>query len=151
MNTNEAIAFFKSLLIKTNKKSEKRAYESFIAILSDLKDKNLTNEELHSIETELDKLKLIMDTETEKKYLSKKLANFKKYLKDEFSLVSQGYYTAIGMSLGMCFGVAIGSSIGGSSGTALGVTFGMLIGLLIGKTKDDETKKQNRTLRTKLN
>ena len=151
MNTNEAIAFFKSLLIKTNKKSEKRAYESFIAILSDLKDKNLTNEELYSIETELDKLKLIMDTETEKKYLSKKLANFKKYLKDEFSLVSQGYYTAIGMSLGMCFGVAIGSSIGGSSGTALGVAFGMLIGLMIGKTKDDEVKKQNRTLRTKLN
>jgi tetrahydromethanopterin S-methyltransferase subunit G len=150
MNTNEAIAFFKSLLIKTNKKSEKRAYESFIAILSDLKDKNLTTEELYSIETELDKLKSIMNTENEKKYLSKKLANFKKYLKDEFSLVSQGYYTAIGMSLGMCFGVAIGSSIGGSSGTALGVAFGMLIGLMIGKTKDDEVKKQNRTLRTKL-
>jgi hypothetical protein len=107
MNTNEAIAFFKSLLIKTNKKSEKRAYESFIAILSDLKDKNLTTEELYSIETELDKLKSIMNTENEKKYLSKKLANFKKYLKDEFSLVSQGYYTAIGMSLGMCFGVAL--------------------------------------------
>jgi tetrahydromethanopterin S-methyltransferase subunit G len=150
MNTNEVITFFKSLLIKTNKKSEKRAYESFIAILSDLKDKNLTTEELYSIETELDKLKSIMNTETEKKYLSKKLANFKKYLKDEFSLVSQGYYTAIGMSLGMCFGVAIGSSIGGSSGTALGVAFGMLIGLMIGKTKDDEVKKQNRTLRTKL-
>jgi TPP-dependent 2-oxoacid decarboxylase len=151
MTISKTTEFFKERLTKTNKKSEKRVYESFIAIISDLKDKNLTNEELHSIETELDKLKSIMDTETEKKYLSKKLAKFKKYLKDEFSLVSQGYYTAIGMSLGMCFGVAIGSSIGGSSGTALGVTFGMLIGLLIGKTKDDEMKKQNRTLRTKLN
>lgn len=71
-------------------------------------------------------------------------------MKDELSLISEGYYTAIGMSLGMSFGVAIGASFGESTGIALGISLGMLIGLAIGRNKDAEAEKQGRVLKTKL-
>jgi hypothetical protein len=149
MNISEAITFLKSILYKTNKKSEIKIYENFVAILTSLKSRDLTNEQLKLIEEELSSLNLKANPENNKKYLKRKLAEFKKYLKDEFSLIPEGYYTAIGMSLGMSFGVAIGVSFGESTGIALGISMGMLIGLVIGRRKDEEAKKQNRVLRTK--
>jgi hypothetical protein len=70
------------------------------------------------------------------------LNEFKKYLKDKFSLISKGYYTAIGISLGVAFGAAFGSIYGLGNG----LTLGMLIGLVIGAILDSEAKKQNRVL-----
>ncbi len=150
MNINEATDFFKSILTDTDKKSEIKVYESFIAILSDLKDRELTEEQLQSIEVELKSLKLNAYPENKKKYFNKKLNAFKNYLKKELSLISEGYYTAIGLSLGMSFGVAIGAGLGESLGVSLGISLGMIIGLIIGVSKDTEAKKQNRVLKTKL-
>ena len=150
MNINDAVAFFKNLLIKTDKKSEIKTYENFIAILTSLKSRDLSPEQLSLIEEELGSLNLNANLENNRKHYKRKLSEFKKYLKDEFSLITEGYYTAIGMCLGMCFGVAIGTSLG-ASGTSMGLTLGMLIGLVIGRSKDDEAKKQNRVLRTKFN
>ena len=78
--------------------------------------------------------------------LRKSCANI---VKEEFSLISEGYYTALGMSLGMCFGVAIGAGFGGAS-VSVGVSLGMLIGLVIGRTKDVEAEKQNSQMKQKL-
>lgn len=150
MNINKALGFFENLLTETDNKREIKVYKSFIAILTDLQNRNLTEAELLSIEKELDSLKLNANPEKKKRYFSKKLTAFKSYLKKEFSLISGGYYTAIGMSLGMCFGVAIGSSFGESLGISMGLSFGMFIGLIIGIAKDAEAKKQNRVLRTKF-
>ena len=150
MTINDTINFFESLLTQTDKKSEIKVYENFIAILSNLKNRELTIEQLQSIEEELETLDLKSNPENKKRYFSKKLNEFKKYLKDELSLISEGYYTAIGMSLGMSFGVAIGASFGGSTGIALGISIGMLIGLVIGRNKDAEAEKQGRVLKTKL-
>lgn len=150
MTINNTITFFESLLIQTDKKSEIKIYENFVSILSDLKDRELTEEQFQSIEEELDNLKLKSNPENKKRYFSKKLAEIKKYLKDELSLISEGYYTAIGIGLGMSFGIAIGASFGESTGIALGITFGMIIGLVIGRYKDAEAEKQGRVLKTKL-
>jgi len=150
MSINEALGFFENLLTETDNKREIKVHKSFIAILTDLINRNLTEEQLFSIGNELDSLKLNANPENKKRYFSKKLTAFKKYLKDELSLISEGYYTAIGMSLGMSFGVAIGASFGESTGIALGISFGMIIGLVIGKTKDVEAEKQGRVLKTKF-
>ncbi len=150
MTINDTIKFFESLLIQTDKKSEIKIYENFIATLSDLSDRELTEEQFQSIEVELDNLKLKSNPKNKKRYFSKKLNEFKKYLQKELSLISEGYYTAICMSMGMCFGVAFGASFGESTGIALGVSFGMLIGLTIGRVMDAEAKKQGRVLKTKL-
>ena len=150
MTINDTIKFFESLLIQTDKKSEIKIYENFIATLSDLSDRELTEEQFQSIEIALETLNLKSNPKNKKRYFSKKLNEFKKYLQKELSLISEGYYTAICMSMGMCFGVAFGASFGESTGIALGVSFGMLIGLTIGRVMDAEAKKQGRVLKTKL-
>ena len=148
MTIHHPLTFFESLLKRTDKKSEMKVYKNFIAILSALNNRELTEQQYLSIEKELDNLKLNSNPENKKRYFSKKLNEFKKYLKDELSLVSEGFYTAIGMSMGMSFGVAIGASFGESTGIALGISIGMLIGLAIGRKKDAEAEKQGRVLKT---
>ncbi len=150
MTIIETLGFFKKLLKETDIKREIRVYKKFITILSNLKSRSLTDEEMLSIENELKLLDLKSNPKNKRKYFSKKLTAFQTYLKEEFSLISEGYYTAIGMSLGMCFGVAIGTSFG-SSGTSMGLAIGMLIGIVVGRTMDLEAEKQNRVLRTKIN
>ena len=149
MTIIEASNFFKGLLKEAKSKREIRVYKSFNTILSNLKSRDLTEDELLSIEKELNTLKIKANPVNKRKYFSKKLSAFKAYLKEEFSLIPEGYYTAIGMSLGMCFGVAIGTSFGASS-TSIGLAMGMLIGLAIGRIKDMEAEKQNRVLETKI-
>jgi len=150
MTIIEASSFFEKLLKEANNKREIRVYKSFNTILSNLRNRDLTEDELMSIETELKTFDLKSNPENKRKYFSKKLSDFKAYLKEEFSLITEGYYTALGMSLGMCFGVAIGTSFGAPS-TSIGLAVGMAIGLAIGRNKDLEAEKQNRVLRTKIN
>ena len=151
MTINNTIIFFKSILTQTIKKSEIKIYENFIGILSDLKNRDLTKEQLRCIEEELENLKLKEIPENRKKYFRRKLNEFQKYLKDEFSLTTKGYYESIGMSMGMVFGISIGASIfGADSGVSTGLMFGMLIGFVIGRNMDSEAEKQNRVLKTKL-
>jgi hypothetical protein len=151
MNIIEASAFFKGLLNETYNKREIKVYKNFMAILLNLKNRNLTEEQLLLVEDKIRTLNLKSNPENRKRYFSKKLNEFKKYLKDEFSLISEGYYKAIGIGIGMSFGVAIGSSFGGSNGVAFGISIGMLIGLIIGRNKDAEAEKENRVLKTKIN
>jgi len=151
MNIYEASDFLNSLIAETDKKSEIKVYQNFLGILTALKNKELTPGELSSIEGELELLKLKEYPENKKKYLKQKLNEFKKYLKAEFSFISEGYYTAIGLSLGMCFGVAPGISVfGPESGVGFGISLGMIIGLIIGRIIDSEAEKQNRVLKTTL-
>lgn len=151
MTINNAIIFFKSILTQTIKKSEIKIYKNFIGILSDLKNRDLTKEQLRCIEEELENLKLKEIRENRKKYFRRKLNEFQKYLKDEFSLTTKGYYESIGMSMGMVFGISIGASIfGAGSGVSTGLMFGMLIGFIIGRYMDSEAEKKNLVLKTKL-
>jgi len=148
MNINEASDLLKDLVSQTDRKSELKIYHNFIGILTALKNRDLTREEARSIEEELDLLKLKEYPENKKKYLRRKLNEFKIYLKAEFSLISEGYYTGIGLALGMSFGVAIGASIfGPSSGSGLGISLGMVVGLIIGRTMDSKAEKENRVLK----
>jgi hypothetical protein len=151
MKINEASDFFESLINKAGKKSEIKIYESFVGILSDLKNKNLTENQLQSIEEELDGLELNSNPGNKKKYYRKKLSGFKTYLKDKFSLITEGYYTAIGMSLGVSFGVVFGTIFKETIGISIGIAIGMFIGLIFGKYLDSEAEKQNRVLKAKLN
>ena len=147
MKLYAALNIFEALIIETDSKSEIKIYESFIEIIAGLESRNFEDDELQDIEDQLDMLELDSNPRNRKKYFGKSLSEFKKYLKEEHFLISEGYYTAIGMALGLAFGVAFGSAIGVSNG----LIFGMLIGLAIGASKDSEAKKQNRVLKTTLN
>ncbi len=149
MKLNEAFDLLEGLLTKTVKKSEINIYKSFIAILTGLKNRNLSLEELNSIEKELDHLKPVINSDNKKKHIRKILNSFKIFLKEKLSLVTEGYYTAIGMVLGMSFGVAIGTAINVPIGLTMGISIGMIIGLVIGRNMDLKAEKENRVIKTK--
>ncbi len=146
MTITETTNFFKSVLNATDKNREIKIYKSFIKILSSLEQRELSDDEILSIENEIETLKLKSNPENKRKYYGKALKTFKGYLKAEFSLVTEGYYMTLGMCLGMCFGSAVGT-VFGTYGTSMGVSLGMLIGLVIGRTKDMEAEKENRVLK----
>ncbi|WP_281778171.1 hypothetical protein, partial [Croceibacter atlanticus] len=122
-------------------------YKSFISIFTDLNNRDLSEEQLKSIEEKLDSLNFNENSDNRKKHFKQKLNLFVGYLKEKLSLISKGYYTAIGMSLGMSFGVAFGAAF---KNVSYGLIFGMLIGMLIGIAKDSKAKKEGKVLSTNL-
>ena len=149
MKIVEAKIFFESLKNNTDKKSELKIYESFIGILSDLKNKKLTTEQLQSNEEELDILDFKADVKNREKYYAQKLERFKKYLRVNLSIVSQGYYSTLSISLGIAFGAAFGVVFDESIGITYGVSLGLVLGIIIGKLLDLNAEKKNRVLKIK--
>lgn len=145
MKINETLDYVVELRNKNDKKYDKCIYDKFIGILSNLKNRDLTNNQLESIETKLDTLNLNIETENKKKYLGSKLEEFIKFLKDKLSLISEGHYTGYGTSFGMLIGVLLKFRVGVYS--LLG---GMVIGMVIGGIMDSEARKHRRVLKTKL-
>ncbi len=93
MTLKNAITLFNRLVSETSKKSEITVYRDFIKILSNLEKRNLTVSEVESIETELDDIASTVTTTNNIKHLKKALQQFKKYLKDTFTLITKGHYT----------------------------------------------------------
>jgi hypothetical protein len=144
MTLKNAVTHFESLVAETTKKSEIKVYQDFIQILSSLEKRDLSETEIQAIETVLDSLDINTTTAHHKKHYIKALQQFKKYLKDTFSLTTKGYYSNLGVGLGMSFGVLFGvvvlGSLERSMGISLGISLGMLIGLLIGRHLDAQAE-----------
>jgi len=150
MTLQETQNLFESLKKRTTEKSEFKVYDQFIDILKKLENREFTNDEIQSIELELDSLKLKSNPENKKKYFKKAISDFKKYLKDSFSLTTRGYYTTfyggLGLVFGLLFGVAILSNLERSLGISLGLIGGMVVGSIIGRNKDAQAKSTGKML-----
>lgn len=150
MTINEAHKFFEGLKAEAKKKSEKKIYEQFLGILSGLKNKDLSTEEVQSIETELDSLDLRAAPAKKKKYFKTALRKFKKYLKETFTFITKGYYSEMGLALGLNFGILFGivvlSSLERSAGIAVGLAVGMAVGVIIGGRLDARAMKEGRVI-----
>ena len=150
MTLQEASDFFESLKTETTKKSEIKVYEKFLYMLNELKTREFTKDEIHSMETELDRLTLKSNPENKKKHVKNVLTEFETYLKDAFSLTSKGYYTERGVGYGVLFGVVAGVLIGErferSLGISFGIGFGLLIGAFIGRHLDSQAKTAGKML-----
>lgn len=144
MTLENAYSYFENLSLEATRKSEIKVYAQFLHILSKLKDRSFSTEDLKSIETELDRLNLESNPQNKKKYFKKALNSFEKYLKTKFSLTTKGHYTNLGMGLGLSFGlmfgVAILSNLERSLGISIGLLGGMLVGSVWGRQKDAEAK-----------
>ncbi|AUC80938.1 hypothetical protein [Lacinutrix sp. Bg11-31] len=156
MKIEEAILFFEGLKTMNSSKKELKTYTSFIAVLTDIKSRAISDEDFLAIETELTALK-IKENANDAKILGKKKCNFIAFVKKKLSLISEGQHMSNGMALGMSIGLSLGMSIGiafgKNNGMALGMNFGMLIGMgigmAIGTAKDKEAKKAGNVLSTK--
>ncbi|MEX1384108.1 hypothetical protein [Lutibacter sp.] len=150
MTLQEAYNFIESLKTEATKKYEIKVYEKFLHILSELKIREFSKDEIQSIETELESLDLKSNPENKKKFIKKALTKFEKYLKDTFSLTSKGYYInlygGLGLSFGLLFGVAILSNLERSLGISLGLIGGMVVGSLIGRQKETQVKAAGKML-----
>ena len=147
MTINNAINIFEGLKNQTQKKSELKIYKEFTEILRSLKNREMIETEIQSIETVLSQLELTILPKNKRKYFNRKLKDFKEYLKEAFSLITKGYYTTLGIGLGMTFGIAIGASVFAQrSGITTGMIFGMFLGFIIGRYMDAEAKKEHRVL-----
>ena len=150
MTLQKAYNFFKSLKTETTKNSEIKVYEKFLHILSELKIREFSKDEIQSIETELESLNLKSNPENRKKYFKKALSKFEKYLKDAFSLTIKRYYTELGIALGASFGILFGvvflSSWERSLGMSLGLIVGSGIGGAIGRSMDSQAQAAGKML-----
>lgn len=142
MTLQEAHNFFESIKTETSKKSEIKVYEKFLHILSELKIREFSDDEIQSIEAELDLLNIDSNPKNRNRYFRKTLSKFEKFLKDTFSLTTKGHYAELGIALGMGFGVVAGVLIGErtekSLGISFGISFGLLIGILVGRHMDSK-------------
>jgi hypothetical protein len=132
MTLQAAYNFIESLKTETTKKSEIKVYEKFLHILSKLKIREFSNDEIQAIETELDRLNLKSNPENRKKYFQKALSTFEKYLKETFSLTTKRYYTELGIVLGASFGILFGVVFLSSWERSMGISMGLIIGSGIG-------------------
>jgi len=144
MKIKETLNFFLNLKNDSVEKSEIKIYDKYIGILSDLKNRDLTQNQIQSIESELEVLNLNIESDNRKKHFTKKLTEFEKFLKDKLSLIPEGHYMSYGMIFGMLAGALLQFYIGIYSLIA-----GMLIGMVIGAIMDSEARKQGRVLKTK--
>lgn len=157
MTIIEATKIFEKLISRTDRKRERKIYESFIAILTDLNSRNFTEDQSQSIEKELEGFDLNRSDQYKVKYFRKNLERFKKLLKDTFSLTPEGHYMSLGIAIGMTMGMTLGISFGSvfglpdwiSNGLSFGMLIGMIIGLTIGKAMDAEAKKKGRVYKLK--
>lgn len=140
MTLKNAINLFNSKVSETTKKSEIKVYRDFIKILTNLQNRSFSKAEVQSIETELNALELDSTTTN----IKKSLHQFKKYLKDTFSLNTKGHYTNLGITYGALTGLLFGtiflSGLERSLGISLGLSVGTLIGIIIAGYLESQAK-----------
>jgi ElaB/YqjD/DUF883 family membrane-anchored ribosome-binding protein len=144
MTIKNAINLFNRLVSETTKKSEIKVYRDFIEILTNVEKRNLTESEVETLEAELNALELNSTSTNRERHLKKALQQFKKYMKETFSLIPKGYYTSLGItfgaSIGLLFGIIFLSSLERSIGISLGISIGTLIGIIIASYLESQAK-----------
>tara|TARA_R110001599_G_scaffold203055_1_gene399981 strand:- start:6165 stop:6641 length:477 start_codon:yes stop_codon:yes gene_type:complete len=157
MSIKEALDLFKNLLADTTQKRETKLYKKFIGLLSGLNEMKLEKEKEQQIEEYIEGLRLNAIKERRHRAFTKKYREFTDYLKTKFSFVTEGYYTAVGLSLGLSFGAGLGvtfGSIGGGLGISMGISFGagigLVVGMLVGNHLDKEAKENGKVIFTNI-
>ena len=132
----------------TKNKSEIKACENFIHLLSELMNRDFSQEQILSIEIELDALHLNLIEDS--RNISKAYRRFEKFLRETLYITPKGYYSNLGIATGSLFGLLIGtifmSSFERSLSVGLGLSLGMLTGLLIGRHLDTLAISEGRAL-----
>lgn len=145
MTLQEARIYFEKLKSDNSKKREKKVFEQYIHIISELEKRSFSADDIQLINKELAKIISEVPHEKNRRYFKKELESFKSFLKDTFSLTIKGYYTSKGVEYGMIFGMLCGliflSSRDSSFGIAIGLSLGMCAGVLIGRSLDQKATK----------
>ena len=139
------IVFLKKQLNKTNKKSEIKTFENFISILTRLKEKEISPEQLEGIESYLHYLELEKIPSFSNEIFKKKLTQFRKYLKNKLGFVPTNYYTTLALSFGVSFTVSFSIQKNIDLTIKIGVISAVILVIAIAIMIDSRIKRQNRS------
>lgn len=150
MKLRNAIHFFEIALSETSQKGEIKVYGQFLQILNGLNNRDFSENEILSIEVELDLLQLESNPRNRKRFFKKALNAFETYLNETYLLTVKGYYSGLGMALGVTFGMLFGlivlSGFERSLGMVMGSFGGIILGSIIGRNMDAKVLKEGRAL-----
>jgi transcriptional regulator with XRE-family HTH domain len=145
INLNATIFFLKKQRSKTNEKSEIKTFEKFIKILNNLKEKDLSSEQMEGIESYITYLELEKIPSFSNEMFHRKLAQFKKHLKTKLKLVPENYYTTMSVSFAISFAIAFAIQSNIEPNIKIGVTIASLTLMLLGILMDSRIKRQERS------
>ena len=150
MKINQLSKNIEERLEQSTKRSEKKYYQRILQLINSLEERALKREDRQSIEEKIDELQLSMAPVSSFKEIKQSTQELLKFLRIRFSLIPQGYYMTLGISLGVAFGAALGPVIqsitGNQSFLGVSISMGMVFGMLIGIHKDAEAERQDRVL-----
>ncbi|QHI35061.1 hypothetical protein IMCC3317_04070 [Kordia antarctica] len=138
------IIFLKRQLSKTKDNAEIKTFEKFISILSNLKEKELPQEQLTKIESYITYLELEKIPSFNNEIFKQKLTKFKRFLKKKLKLVPNNYYTTYAISFAASFAIAFVIQDGIPLTTKLIVVSAALVLIGIGVSIDSKIKRQER-------
>lgn len=141
------IIFLKKQLSKTNIKSEIKTFTNFIEILNKLKERDLSQEQMESIESYIKYLELEKIPSFSNELFKGKLTAFKKYLKNKLRFVPSNYYTTLGLSFAIPFAIGFGITDGISMTNKIIVISAALSLIGVGIITDARIKSQKRAFR----
>jgi hypothetical protein len=128
-----------------------KCYAKFAALIDELRNRELSENVVNQINTELTLINQSHDEKELKKLVYKKQYKIIKLIEKEHKIVPKGYYRNLWLALGMSafgvpLGVAFGAALGNMAFLGMGLPIGMVIGIAIGTQKDNEAAKNGKQL-----
>ena len=127
-------------------------YSQFTKLLIELEKRELPDEIVISINSDIDEINSITNIGTElRKQIKQRLQRIIKLLEKDLKLVPRNYYRNIWMAKGMAvfgipMGAAFGTSLGNMAYLGIGLPIGLAIGLGFGIGMDKKALKEGRQL-----
>lgn len=129
-----------------------KAYVQFDNLLTILKNKELPEEIVSSINNGIDQINTCAEPEKKlRKQIKKSQSEILKLIEKELKLVTKNHYMNTWLALGMAaFGLPIGTVFGTTTGNmgliGIGLPIGMVIGMVIGSGMDKKALEAGRQL-----
>lgn len=153
MKISEAVILFEGIIKESINKKEITISNIFIHILQDIKNTNISQENIEKLEIYLEKAFLEIPKIKRLKVLRKELRLLESELKNKYNLILKDYYIGLWLVLGMTFWVffalVIWYDFGMGRPTTWWMIFGMVAGVIIWAVLDKKAKKENRVVNTK--
>ena len=143
----DTIIFFKKLLSKTNKKTEVKIFKNYISLLTELKKKELAEEQYTTIESYLKFLELEKIPSYSIDLYKDRLKKFKKHLKSNLKFVPNNLYGSLSISFAVPFAISFWVQKNLSTQFKLIVSILCIMIIAIGHFVDYRIKKQGRSLK----
>ena len=129
----------------------KKKVTNFQNLLSELRERELTEEVMTAINKHIVHLNGITSQNILIKELGKRQSNILTLLEKKLKIVPKGYYRNMWMAVGMsAFGVSLGVSFGvaldNMAFLAIGIPIGMGIGIAVGTAMDAKAQKEGNQL-----